>query len=180
MVRKATELRILRAADGLFSAQGVQTVSLDDIAEAAGVTKRTIYYHFETKDRLIVEWLAMRSTETQMPVKPGDPAGEILALFDGLLRFIESGEVRGCPFVMTSAALQDAGHPARAVAERHKRQRRLWFEEKLKANGSQRAREGAEELLLLWDGALASAILIRDGSPARAAKRLAKRIVSSS
>ena len=48
-----TKGRILRAAYELFYRQGFTRVSVDAIAERAGVTKRTIYYHFASKDDVI-------------------------------------------------------------------------------------------------------------------------------
>ena len=43
---------VLAAADRLFYEHGIHAVGVDAIADAAGVTKRTLYYHFATKDAL--------------------------------------------------------------------------------------------------------------------------------
>ena len=53
--RKDTEGRLLSAAYRLFYKQGFSRVSVDAIADLAGVTKRTVYYHFKSKGRLIQE-----------------------------------------------------------------------------------------------------------------------------
>jgi AcrR family transcriptional regulator len=45
-----TRRRLIAAADGLFYGQGIRAVGVDAVAEAAGVTKRTLYYHFASKD----------------------------------------------------------------------------------------------------------------------------------
>ena len=45
----ATRSRILDAAELLFEAHGVSRTSLHHIAEAAGVTRGAIYWHFEDK-----------------------------------------------------------------------------------------------------------------------------------
>lgn len=173
----ATPARILDAADKLLSANGVRAVSLDEIAAAADMTKRTLYYHFDSKDALVAAWLARRSAEGPAP-KAAAPADEIAAAFDGLARFAARADFRGCPFVATGVELADPKHPAMAVGARHKVLRRGWFAERLIALGAKDAEALAAELLVIWDGALASAVLIRDGSPARAAKRLAMRIVA--
>lgn len=47
--------RILRTATTLFGEQGVDSTSMREIAEAVGVTKAAIYYHFESKDQLHFE-----------------------------------------------------------------------------------------------------------------------------
>ncbi|TMJ24875.1 MAG: helix-turn-helix transcriptional regulator, partial [Alphaproteobacteria bacterium] len=45
-----TRRRILDAAYKLFRRKGFTRVSMDDIAAATGVTKRTLYHHFTSKD----------------------------------------------------------------------------------------------------------------------------------
>ncbi len=42
----ATRQRILGAGYGLFRRKGFTRVNMDEIAAAAKVTKRTLYYHF--------------------------------------------------------------------------------------------------------------------------------------
>jgi AcrR family transcriptional regulator len=51
--RAARSRQLLDVAEAVFAARGVQAVSMDEIAEAAGVTKPILYDHFGSKDRLI-------------------------------------------------------------------------------------------------------------------------------
>ena len=46
------QLDILNAAEQLFFKHGVEHTSMDSIAKAANVSKRTVYNHFETKEVL--------------------------------------------------------------------------------------------------------------------------------
>src|SRR5262245_16145287 len=48
-----TRKRILDAAYAEFRRRGYSRVSMDEIASAARVTKRTLYYHFASKDALL-------------------------------------------------------------------------------------------------------------------------------
>jgi AcrR family transcriptional regulator len=50
--RTATIAAVQSAALTLFAERGFGSVSVDDIAVAAGVTKGAVYHHFETKERL--------------------------------------------------------------------------------------------------------------------------------
>jgi AcrR family transcriptional regulator len=50
--RGNTREAILQAATELFAERGFAGVSIQDIADAAGAHKRTVLYHFETKDAL--------------------------------------------------------------------------------------------------------------------------------
>ncbi len=49
--------RIMDVATGLFVSQGYDGISMREIAEAAGVSKAGLYYHFEDKEQLFVEIL---------------------------------------------------------------------------------------------------------------------------
>ncbi|HYF89667.1 helix-turn-helix domain-containing protein [Azospirillum sp.] len=46
-----TRGRIIQAASKLFYAEGIGRVSVDAVAEKAGITKRTLYYHSITISR---------------------------------------------------------------------------------------------------------------------------------
>jgi len=47
-----TRVRLLETALGLFTEHGVEGTSLQMIADALGVTKAAVYYHFKTKDEI--------------------------------------------------------------------------------------------------------------------------------
>src|SRR5437773_2548746 len=89
--------RILAAADKLFYAQGIRAVGVDTVAAEAGVSKRTLYNHYPSKDALIAAYLTARFKH----LAPSDaPAREqILGNFDRLERLIADGRFRGCPYV---------------------------------------------------------------------------------
>src|SRR5262245_65467237 len=48
-----TRQRILDTAYRLFRRRGYSRVSMDEIAAATSITKRTLYYHFKSKDSLL-------------------------------------------------------------------------------------------------------------------------------
>lgn len=50
-----TRATILAAAWRLFDRSGSRAVRMEDVAEAAGVTRQTVYFHFENRARLLVE-----------------------------------------------------------------------------------------------------------------------------
>lgn len=76
---QATRLHILDVAIRLFSQRGVSATSLADIAQAAGVTRGAIYWHFKNKIDLFNEiWQLSKASvtglETQLRLKyPNDP-----------------------------------------------------------------------------------------------------------
>jgi TetR/AcrR family transcriptional regulator of autoinduction and epiphytic fitness len=48
---------ILNAALKTFKEQGVQATSMDQLAETANVSKRTVYNHFDSKETLVLSLL---------------------------------------------------------------------------------------------------------------------------
>src|SRR4030095_11432754 len=59
-----TRERIIDAASRLFYAEGIRSVSVDAVAEKAKLTKKTLYYHFRSKDELIAAYLDARNRPT--------------------------------------------------------------------------------------------------------------------
>src|SRR5947207_15195498 len=52
--------RILAAADRLFYHHGIRAVGVDAVAAEAGVSKRTLYNYYASKDDLIAAYLVAR------------------------------------------------------------------------------------------------------------------------
>ena len=54
--------RILKAAEELFMKFGIRSVTMDEIAAELGISKKTIYLHFEDKDAIVHEVATLRMT----------------------------------------------------------------------------------------------------------------------
>jgi hypothetical protein len=110
------EQRILETADRLFYLQGIRAVGVDTIAAETGISKRTLYNHFPSKDALIAAYLERRFTRAPPSDKP--PVEQILGTFDRLERGFASKGFRGCPFVNAVAELGAAPRIARSGRSR--------------------------------------------------------------
>ena len=167
--------RILAAADKLFYAQGIRAVGVDTIAAEAGVSKRTLYNHYPSKDALIAAYLTARFRQ----IAPSDaPAKEqILGVFDRLERIFASTGFRGCPFVNAVAELGDPKHAASRIAIEFKEQRRQWFRALLVRLGVKDPDALATQLQILAEGALATALVRGDPSVARSARAAAETLL---
>ena len=55
--RKLTRARLVEAALHLFSTSGYEHATVDDISQAAGYSKGAYYFHFSTKDDILLELL---------------------------------------------------------------------------------------------------------------------------
>jgi AcrR family transcriptional regulator len=167
--------RILAAADKLFYAQGIRAVGVDAVAAEAGVSKRTLYNHYPSKDALIAAYLTARFRQ----IAPSDaPAREqLLGAFDRLERILADGSFRGCPYVNAVIEIGDPKHQAAGIAVQFKEQRRLWYRALLERMGIRDADALATQLQLLAEGALAAALVRGDPSLARSARAAAEVLI---
>ncbi|ANY09362.1 TetR/AcrR family transcriptional regulator [Pseudonocardia sp. HH130630-07] len=150
--------RILDTAAGLFYEHGIHAVGVDTIAARSGVTKRTLYDRFGTKDALVTAYLTERDQRWRDAVRArldelGEPADRVLAPFDVLGPWSD-GNPRGCAFVNAHAELPDPAHSARAVITGEKAWLREVFATELRAAGAADPDGVALHLLLLHEGAL--------------------------
>lgn len=167
--QKPTPDRILAAASALFQAQGVRAVSVDAIAGQAGVTKRTLYYHFRSKDDLIAAYLTARDEPNLAAFRRwadaagSDPAARVTALFHGLSRAVRHPKWAGCGFLRTAVELNTLpGHPAVVAARRHKQAVEDWLTAGFSALPPEAARTLARQVCLLIDGGFSLVMLHRD------------------
>jgi AcrR family transcriptional regulator len=170
--RPSMKERILETADRLFYLQGIRAIGVDTIAAEIGISKRTLYNHFPSKDALISAYLARRFVQPQPSDKP--PAEQILGTFDRLERGFASKGFRGCPFVNAVAELGAEDQAVRRIAIAFKESRRLWFRDLLLQLDVTDAEGLATQLTLLVDGSIAQDLVRNDPSMARAAKEAAR------
>jgi AcrR family transcriptional regulator len=169
--------RILEVTDRLFYRQGIRAIGVDTIAAEIGISKRTLYNHFPSKDELIVAYLSRRFR----PITASDapPVEQILGVFDGLAQAFAGGGFRGCPFVNAVAELGEANHPARRIAVAFKEQRRVWFRDLLTRLEVDDPDGVATQLALLVDGAIAAGLVRGDPAMARSGRDAARTLLEA-
>ena len=167
-----TRERIVSAAAKLFYREGIRAVSVGAVAAEAGVTKRTLYYHFKSKDDLIAAYLGMRDNPNLVQFQDwfskadGDVADKVGGVFLGLAKAARHPRWKGCGFLRTAAELANMpGHPAIKIGIAHKKRVEDWFADILEAGGvAHSTRSLARQMILLLDGAFAVVLLQRDPS----------------
>jgi AcrR family transcriptional regulator len=169
--------RILQIADRLFYLQGIRAIGVDTIAAEIGISKRTLYNHFPSKDALISAYLMRRFVKA----RPSDksPVEQILGTFDSLERRFSARDFRGCPFVNAVAELGPQDKAVKKIAVAFKESRRLWFRDLLNQLGVADAEGLATQLTLLVDGAIAQDLVRDDPAMARMAKQAARVLLAN-
>ena len=176
--------RLLEAASDLFYREGIRAVGVDTLSERAGVSKRTLYNRFGGKDELVAEYLRRRDERWRaylQGVTEGrvDPRQKILAVFGAYGEWLVGEDFRGCAFANAAAELPDPNHPARVVARRHKEGVEEHLAGLAKDAGFDEPESLAERLLLLLEGATATAAIRRSGEPLDVARSVALELMDT-
>ncbi|MEW2390496.1 helix-turn-helix domain-containing protein [Streptomyces venezuelae] len=162
--------RALGAAGRLFYERGIHAVGVDLIAVEAGVTKKTLYDRFGSKEQIVVEYLADRDECWRAFLAPyveaaETPRARILAVFDALRGWAEGVDgadgvegrlAKGCSMVNAHAEISDPAHPAYPIITGQKAWMLGLFTDLaggVASSGAAAARLG-RTLMLLHEGAL--------------------------
>ena len=182
----ATRQRLIEAAYDLFYAEGYGRVGIDRVAERAQVTKRTLYYHFASKDALLAAMLefqhgmALARIEAWAAVLTTLEAGAFVeALFQSLALWSEERRWTGAGMTRLVMELADLpGHPARAIAARHKAAIEDWLASALARRGVADPRAAARTIKLLLEGTQAMILISGDRSYAVTAAAAARKALA--
>lgn len=175
--RRTAKERILDAADDLFYAEGIHAVGIDRVIQHAGVAKGSLYYSFTGKDDLVREYLAHRHGRWAERITAGiqthtDPRERILAVYDVLGTLFAQPDYRGCAFVNATAEAAPDGVEVQAASVF-----RAWvhdlFRDLATDAGAKDPKQLAQTLVLLYDGAVATAQMDHTPTPARTARQTA-------
>jgi AcrR family transcriptional regulator len=152
--------RILEAASRLFYDNGIHAIGVDTIAVEAGVTKKTLYDRFGSKEALVAAYLDARDREWRayledyVSARSDDPAQQLLDAFDALADWSRERSPRGCSFVNAHAELPDPGHAGHRAIVEQKRWMTAFFASRARAAELHDPDSVADDLMLLYDGAL--------------------------
>lgn len=174
--------RLLLTTALLTYTGGIDATGVDAIARGAGVTKRTLYQHFRSKDELVGAALALRddpaiaSLRAAVERRVARGTKPVDALFRALARVFASEGYRGCAFQNAGLEVADPEHPVHPVVRSHLDGRRQLVAELCRAEGVDDP-EVHEAVRLLMEGAFVLSATERDAGVAERAGRAARRIL---
>jgi AcrR family transcriptional regulator len=158
---------------------------MDDIAAHAGITKRALYQHFKSKDALMAATLVYSSELALKRLRqfhgPVSTSDELIETHFAQLRdWARKPKYSGAGFTRAVVELADLrGHPARAIARKHKSAVEEWLAAELAATGMLSAPSLAREIMLLTEGAMALMLIHGDAGWATSAAQAAKRLLQT-
>ncbi|MCV7382947.1 TetR/AcrR family transcriptional regulator [Mycolicibacter longobardus] len=126
----ATRARLVKAAEKLFAAHGVEAVSVRAVNADAGLGAASVHYHFGSKDDLLAAVLVdlgaavrdqIRANVDALASAPEPPDTESLvrAVTDPYLQLLTRHRTRGMRWIKIIAQISQQGHPAMRAVDQH-------------------------------------------------------------
>ena len=148
----------------MFYRDGIHATGVERLAKHAQVSKRTLYQHFSSKDRLVEEYLRRIHDTGGMPNEKALSAvdatarNRLLAIFDSP----PADRFRGCPFHNAAVEAADEMPGVHEIVREHK----LWFIARLidvaAQAGAHDPYQLGHQLAVLFEGATALATSLND------------------
>ena len=178
--------RVLDAASTLFYERGIHAVGVDTISEAAGVSKKTLYDRFGSKDALVVAYLQHRDARwrahlaSALDKVPEPGVDRVLAVFDAAIDWSDDNSPKGCSAINARAEVSDADG-AQSVFPEVTRQK-VWlldlFAELCLEAGIADPVGTAQTLTLLYEGAIVTVGMHTFAQPFERARTVARQLLA--
>lgn len=176
--------QLVNTALELFAKNGIHATGINTIEEESGVTKKTLYAHFRSKDELVLAALRhydgfFRNDFMRRVEKSGKtPRARLLAIFDVAHEWFQQNNFYGCLFINTIGEFSDKDTPIRQICKEYKRLMKGYFRELCQQAGASDPQELAEELDMLFEGSTVIAQVSQNPKTAEIAKRAAKALIT--
>jgi AcrR family transcriptional regulator len=177
--------RVLNTAADLFYEDGIRAVGVDRVVAESGVSKMTLYRHFPSKDELILATLRERDEPLRAVLESlarqagSSPRDQLIGLFKKLELWFALPNFRGCRFTNATIEIANESAAIREMAQLHKAQIAAFLERLAREAGLTRPAELARELMIVYDGAIITAVLQGDPHVGRTAAKAARLLIEA-
>lgn len=163
---------LLHSALDIFYRCGINAIGINEVLKVAGVAKRTLYSHFDSKDALVLATLALRHRVfmdwLEQKLENSRTNAELIdTLFSALESWFAGGEgtlgdFRGCFFINTAAEFSDTQSDVYRYCHYHKEQVRQLIKRKLNEDHN----DLLDAICLLKEGVITTAYVTGEGKKA--------------
>lgn len=174
-----TKKNIEHTAARLFYEQGYNSTGINQIIAEAGIAKASLYAHFPSKVDILKKYL-QNTSENSIEVlrsiveQKQTPQEKVLSVFDSLLTFSNETKFNGCQFLNIAAEIPQSNEDVLSIIQGHKNKIRLLFVEILEPINKKNL---ADELYILFEGALASSKVFKDKWTIATTRRIVEKII---
>ena len=183
MPRPSRREHLIQTAITLFCEHGYHATGIDRILETAGVSKKTMYVHFRSKEELIYAALRqhdgvfrnffMKAVEDASE----DPVERLHAIFDIADAWFKENNFFGCMFINAIGEYSEKETPIREISKQFKQMMWNYVESLARDAGAKDASALADELSLLLEGAIVTAQVSGKPDAAKTAKAIAQKLI---
>lgn len=176
--------RLLEAAISLCCRKGIAATSVDEIIEASGVARMTLYNRYGSKDALIHAALAHEASVwrawffTRLAETSGPPREKLLALFDIMDEWFRRDDFLGCALMNAAMESRNTDQKLAAIISAHKSHVLEQLRALVHAAGVDDVEMLTQQLDLLMDGAIVKAAIKKTPAPALEARRIAEALLA--
>ena len=181
--RPSPRERLLKAADELFYAEGINSVGIDRVIERADVARASLYSTFGSKDELIRGYLEHRMEISKDKLRAAaeahaDPREALLSVFGVQAATFARPGYQGCAFNRATAEASP-GTAAYEVPRAYRRWLHDFFAGLAAAAGAPEPDLLASQIQLLYDGAMLAASLDGNAGVTAAARAAAEALLDA-
>lgn len=156
-----TREKIITTAYKTFYQQGFHACGVELLAQQAGVTKRTLYAHFGSKEGLTEAVLAYRHAQFMDKLHAALERRPVAHTAEAYLQFIsdwtQTDDFYGCLFINACAEFSDNDALPHRHAAAHKQDIRTLLRTRLAEAGVADAQTAADRLFLIGEGMIVAA-----------------------
>lgn len=182
-VHSSKREQLLKTALELFAKNGIHATGIDTIVEHSGVTKKTLYTHFRSKEELVLavlryyDGIARNELMRRVESRGKTAKARLLGVFEFAERWFQQSNFYGCLFINTIGEYSEKDTPIRQICKDYKKLLKSYIWELCEQAGAPYPQELAEELALLLEGATVTAQVSQNPRTAKIAKRAAKVLI---
>ena len=183
MPRQSRREHLIDTAITLFCEHGYHATGIDRILDTAGVSKKTMYLYFRSKEELIYAALQqydsvfrnnfMKAVEEQ----GSSPKDKLLAIFDVAGAWFNENNFFGCMFINAVGEYSETKSPIREISRQFKQQMRSYVAKLAEEAKIENHILLADELCLLLEGAIVTAQVSQSPTAALTAKKIAQKLI---
>lgn len=175
---------LMEVARDLFMEHGFHGTGIDKILGQAGVSKKTLYAHFRSKDELILAVLKQHDSSfrnnfmRQVEQASVDPRARLMAIFDVAEDWFDAPNFFGCVFINAVGEYSAEDTPVRSACRDYKKQITDFIIGLAKDAGVMDPKALGDQLSLLLEGAIVTAQVSDKDQAVRAAKSAASVLIA--
>ncbi len=184
MDRSLRREHLINTAIELFCEHGYHATGIDKIIDKAGVSKKTLYTYFRSKEELLIaalrqyDGLFRNNFMRKVDQSAKTPRKKLLAIFDVAEAWFLQNKFFGCMFINVIGEYSKKESPIRDICKQFKRLMRNYIRDLCVQAGAKEPDVLADKLALLFEGAVVTSQVSQKPEAAKTAKEIAKSLIA--